>query len=160
MAQSIEFILNNQPVAINTNPLRRLLDVLREDFGLHGLKESCGEGECGACSVLADGRLVNSCLTAVGTIAGQEIITIEGYRDTARFQILEKAFAEAGAVQCGYCTPGMIMAAEALLRHNPKPTEPEVRQAISGNLCRCTGYNMIVEAIQIAAQRGEGLWPK
>lgn len=160
MVKRIEFVLNNQPVAIDTNPLRRLLDVLREDFGLHGLKEGCGEGECGACSVLADGRLVNSCLTAVGTIAGQEITTIEGYRDTACFQILEKAFAEAGAVQCGYCTPGMIMAAEALLRHNPKPTEPEVRQAISGNLCRCTGYNMIVEAIQIAAQRGEGLWPK
>jgi carbon-monoxide dehydrogenase small subunit len=158
MAKRIEFVLNNQRVWVETNPLRRLLDVLREDLGLTGPKEGCGEGECGACSVLLGERLINSCLTAVGTIEGQEITTIEGYRDTEHFKVLEKAFAEAGAVQCGYCTPGMILAAEALLRKNSKPTEMEIREAISGNLCRCTGYGMIIEAIQSAAERGEGLW--
>lgn len=158
MEQRIEFILNAQPVSIETNPLRRLLDVLREDFELTGPKEGCGEGECGACSVLADGRLINACLTPVGNIAGREITTIEGYRDTARFQVLDQAFADAGAVQCGFCTPGMLMAAEALLGAHPKPSEREIREAISGNLCRCTGYGMIVKAVQIAAERGEGLW--
>ena len=158
MKKRIEFVLNNQKVGVETDPLRRLLDVLREDLGLKGAKEGCGEGECGACSVLVGGRLVNSCLTAVGSIAGKEILTIEGYSGTERFTILEKAFGEAGAVQCGFCTPGMLMAAEALLSRNTKPSESEIRVALSGNLCRCTGYSMIVEAILIAAQRGEGLW--
>jgi aerobic-type carbon monoxide dehydrogenase small subunit (CoxS/CutS family) len=158
MKKRIEFVLNKQRVCLETNPLRRLLDVLREDLGLTGPKEGCGEGECGACSVLLGDRLINSCLTAVGTIDGREITTIEGYRETKHFQVLEKAFAEAGAVQCGFCTPGMLLAGEALLRKNSKPTETEVRKAISGNLCRCTGYSMIVEAIQLAAERGEGLW--
>lgn len=158
MKKGIEFVLNNQKVCIETNPLRRLLDVLREDLGLIGPKEGCGEGECGACSVLVGGRLVNSCLTAVGSMEGAEILTIEGYRETERFKVMEKAFAEAGAVQCGYCTPGMLMAAEALLSRNPKPVEMEIREAISGNLCRCTGYSMIVEAIQTASKRGDGLW--
>jgi carbon-monoxide dehydrogenase small subunit len=158
MPTRIEFTLNNQKVTLETNPLRRLLDVLREDFGLTGPKEGCGEGECGACSALLNGRLINSCLTAVGTIEGQEVITIEGYRGSKRFEVLDKAFADAGAVQCGFCIPGMIMAAEALLRKNAKPGEMEIREAISGNLCRCTGYEMIVEAIQLAAERGEGLW--
>ena len=158
MAEQIEFTLNNRKVAVATDPMRRLLDVLREDFGLTGPKEGCGEGECGACSVLFNGRLANSCLIAVGAVAGQEILTIEGYRASERFQILDKAFADAGAVQCGFCIPGMIMAAEALLRKNSKPNEMEIREAISGNLCRCTGYGMIVEAIQLAAERGAGLW--
>ncbi len=152
MKRRIEFVLNNRTVALETDPLRRLLDVLREDLGLLGPKEGCGEGECGACAVLVDGRLINSCLTAVETIAGREVTTIEGFRETERFALLAKAFAEAGAVQCGYCTPGMLMAAEALLRKNPRPTEAEIRTAISGNLCRCTGYNMIVEAIRAAAR--------
>lgn len=158
MEKEIEFVLNGKIVQIKTNPLRRFLDVLREDLGLKGSKEGCGEGECGACSVLVGGILVNACLTAVGTIVGQDVLTIEGYRETERFKVLEKAFAEAGAVQCGYCTPGMLMAAEALLSINPKPDEREIREAISGNLCRCTGYSMIVEAIQTASKRGEGLW--
>lgn len=158
MDKGIEFTLNNQKVCVQTDPLRRLLDVLREDIGLKGTKEGCGEGECGACSVLVDGRLVNSCLIAVGMMEGKEIVTIEGYKETERFKVMEKAFADAGAVQCGYCTPGMIMAAEAILSRNPKPGEMEIREAISGNLCRCTGYSMIIEAIQKAAQRGEGLW--
>jgi carbon-monoxide dehydrogenase small subunit len=154
----IEFTLNNQKVRLDTNPLRRLLDVLREDLSLSGVKEGCGEGECGACSVLIDGKLFNSCLTAVGTIAGHEVTTIEGFRQTERFKVLDKAFAEAGAVQCGFCTPGMLLAAEALLRRNSKPSELQIREAISGNLCRCTGYNMIIEAVKTAAERGEGLW--
>ena len=152
MKRRIEFVLNNRMVALEADPLRRLLDVLREDLGLLGPKEGCGEGECGACAVLIDGSLIDSCLTAVGTIAGREVTTIEGLRETERYTILAKAFAEAGAVQCGYCTPGMLMAAEALLRKNPRPTETEIRAAISGNLCRCTGYNMIVEAIRAAAR--------
>ncbi|HBF38680.1 MAG TPA: ferredoxin [Firmicutes bacterium] len=158
MGKRIEFTLNHQKVSLETDPLRRLLDVLREDFELTGPKEGCGEGECGACSVLLNGRLVNSCLIAVGTIEGQEITTIEGYRDSERFKVLDQAFADAGAVQCGFCIPGMIMAAEALLRKNSKPSEMEIREGISGNLCRCTGYGMIVEAIQLAAERGAGLW--
>ena len=158
MHQGVEFVLNGATVRVASHPTRRLLDVLRDDLGLTGPKEGCGEGECGACAVLLDGRLVNSCLTALGAAAGKEVVTIEGYRETARFAALEKAFAEAGAVQCGFCTPGMILAAEALLRRNNNPTAAEIREAISGNLCRCTGYAMIVEAIQLAAQRGEGLW--
>ncbi|HBE80639.1 MAG TPA: ferredoxin [Firmicutes bacterium] len=158
MGPKIDFTLNSRPVSLETDPLRRLLDVLREDFELTGPKEGCGEGECGACSILLNGRLINSCLTPVGTVAGQEITTIEGFRLTERFKVLDKAFADAGAVQCGYCTPGMVMAAEALLRKNSKPSEMAIREAISGNLCRCTGYGMIVEAIQLAAERGEGLW--
>jgi carbon-monoxide dehydrogenase small subunit len=158
MTERIEFVLNRKRVALETHPLRRLLDVLREDFNLKGVKEGCGEGECGACAVLVDGNLVNSCLTAIGAVRGANVLTIEGYRETERFKILETAFAEAGAVQCGYCTPGMLMAAEALLSKNPKPSEAEIRAAISGNLCRCTGYGMIAAAIAMAARRGEGLW--
>ena len=156
--QRIDFTLNNQTVTVTTNPLRRLLDVLREDFSLTGPKEGCGEGECGACAVLVDGWLVNSCLTPVGSVAGQTVVTIEGFRETKRFQVLAQAFSDAGAVQCGFCTPGMVLAAEALLRQNPHPTPVAIREAISGNLCRCTGYSMIVEAIGLAAERGEGLW--
>jgi aerobic carbon-monoxide dehydrogenase small subunit len=158
MQKKVEFYLNNQKVAVETDPMRRLVDVLREDLDLSGVKEGCGEGECGACAILVNGKLINSCLTAVGTIEGQEVTTIEGFRGTGRFQVLDKAFADAGAVQCGFCTPGMLLAAEALLRKNVKPTEMQIREAISGNLCRCTGYNMIVEAVQLAAQRGDGLW--
>lgn len=158
MAKSIEFLLNGQTVCLQTDPLRRLLDVLREDLGLTGPKEGCGEGECGACAVLIDGALVNSCLVAVGTVEGHSILTIEGYRETERFKVIEQAFADAGAVQCGFCIPGMVMAAEALLNKDPNPSEEAIRAAISGNLCRCTGYNMIVEAVQLAAQRGDGLW--
>jgi xanthine dehydrogenase iron-sulfur cluster and FAD-binding subunit A len=136
-------VLNGKEVHIIADPLKRLLDVLREDFVLTGPKEGCGEGECGACSVLMDGRLVNSCLAAVGTVEGKRITTIEGLRGTKRFAVLEKAFTDAGAVQCGFCTPGMIMAAHALLSANPAPNEDEIKEAISGNLCRCTGYGMV-----------------
>lgn len=156
--KSIEFILNGNKVSIEADPLKRLLDVLREDCGLTGPKEGCGEGECGACSVILDGKLVNSCIIPVGTVEGGEILTIEGFRETEQYKVLERAFADAGAVQCGFCTPGMVMAAQALLSANAKPDEGEIREGISGNLCRCTGYNMIVEAVQMASKRGEGLW--
>ena len=158
MKKEINFVLNKKGVNITTDPLRRLLDVLREDLGLKGVKEGCGEGECGSCAVIINNRIVNSCIVAVGTVEGAEIITIEGYRKTKQYKLLEDSFAEAGAVQCGFCTPGIIMAAETLLRINPEPDENAIRDAISGNLCRCTGYNMIVEGIKIASQKGKGLW--
>ena len=151
---TIEFTLNGEKVAYEGSPLRRLIDVLREDFGLTGVKEGCGEGECGACSVLIDGKNVPSCILPVGAVAGREIYTIEGLRDTEQFNILMDCFAEAGAVQCGFCTPGMIIASVALLRHNPKPSEEEIRRWLAGNLCRCSGMNMIVEAVKLASERG------
>lgn len=154
----VKFILNGQQVEFHGSKTIRLLDVLRNEFSLTGPKEGCGEGECGACSVLIDGKLVNSCIVAIGSLEGANIVTIEGLRDTEHFRILEQAFSKAGAVQCGFCTPGMIMAAEALLTSNPTPTIEEIREGISGNLCRCTGYNMIVEAVHIASSQGAGLW--
>lgn len=158
MGSNIRFILNGKNVVIKTEPTKRLIDVLRDDFKLKGTKEGCGEGECGACAVIIDGKLINSCLVPVGIVEGSNILTIEGYRENKRFKVLNESFKKAGAVQCGFCTPGMIMAAEALLSKNPKPSEEEIREAISGNLCRCTGYNMIVEAIKISIKAGEGLW--
>jgi len=158
VVRKIEFILNGRSVSLTVNPVKRLVDVLREDFGLTGVKEGCGEGECGACSVLADKKIINSCITPVGSIEDRDITTIEGFRETLRYKVLADAFDKAGAIQCGYCTPGMMMAAEALLSVNPSPNEDEIREALSGNLCRCTGYSMIVEAILIAAKEGAGLW--
>lgn len=154
----IPFVLNGRQVSVDCDPSARLLDILRDHFELTGVKEGCGEGECGACSVLLNGRLANSCLVAIGSIAGANVVTIEGFRGTERYAHLEKAFAAAGAVQCGFCTPGMVMAAEALLSRNPHPTEAQIREGISGNLCRCTGYNMIVDAILTASREESGLW--
>ncbi len=154
----INFTLNSQKVTLEGNPLKRLLDVLREDFGLKGVKDGCGEGECGACAVLIDGELVNSCLIPVGAMEGSVVLTIEGFRETGRYKVIEDALSEAGSIQCGFCTPGFVMAAEALLRRKPHPTKEEVREAISGNLCRCTGYHMIVDGIIEASKKGEGLW--
>ncbi len=138
---------------VDAEPMRRLLDVLREDLGLTGTKEGCGEGECGACSVLIDGRLVNSCLQPVAGCEHSEITTIEGLAARTEGKVLARSFAEAHGVQCGFCTPGMLMAADALLTENPSPSEDEIRLGISGNLCRCTGYDMIVDAIMLAAER-------
>lgn len=154
----IDFELNGKKVTVACEPTERLLDVLRNELNLTGPKEGCGEGECGACSVLIDGNLMNSCITAVGSVKGSSVVTIEGFRETKRYQVLEETFAKAGAVQCGFCTPGMIMASEALLSKNPHPTFADIRESISGNLCRCTGYNMIVDAVMMAAEQGEGLW--
>lgn len=154
----IKFILNEQEVTSNSGANERLLDVLRNEFRITGVKCGCKEGECGACSIILDGMLVNSCMVAMGSIEGSSVITIEGYRETERFAVLDKAYASVSAVQCGFCIPGMILASECILDKNPNPTEAEIREGISGNLCRCTGYNAIVKAISIAAKEGTGLW--
>lgn len=154
----IKFNLNNKEVSIESNPLRRLLDVLREDFKLIAPKEGCGQGECGACSVIIDGNLINSCCVPLGNVNGAKVITIEGLVDTKEFNILKEAYEDAGAVQCGFCTPGMIMASYALLTKNSRPNEDEIREGISGNLCRCTGYDKIIDAIKLASKRGETVW--
>ncbi len=154
----ITFTLNGETVRVAADPLKRLLDVLREELGMTGVKEGCGEGECGACSVLLDGKLVNSCMVPLGAVEGRDVVTPEGLRETERGRALIEAFADTGAVQCGFCTPGMVMAAEALLAENADPTEEDIRQALSGNLCRCTGYDLIVKGVRTAAERGKGLW--
>ncbi len=155
----ISFLLNGTMVSLDTDPMRRLIDVLREDFGLVGVKEGCGEGECGTCSILLDGGLALSCIIAIGAVHGRTVTTIEGFEKTDEFHNLATAFVEAGAVQCGYCTPGMILAAHALLTTVPDPDEAQIREALSGNLCRCTGYNLIVQAVMTAAQRWKGSTP-
>lgn len=154
----IEFILNGEKVSYTGNPSLRLLDVLREHYKLTSVKCGCKEGECGACAVLLDGKLVNSCCVAIGAVGGSRVMTVEGYKKTERYKVVEEAFGEFSAVQCGFCTPGMVIATEALLSVNPHPTAEEVRIALSGNLCRCTGYNAIVKAVMRAAEKGEGLW--
>ncbi len=154
----IQFNLNGQDVAVELDPSLRLLDVLRDYFHLTGTKEGCGEGECGACSVLINGRVVNSCCFPLANANGKKILTIEGLATTKRYQILKDAFHIEGGSQCGICTPGMIMAAESLLSMNPHPSDEEIRIGLSGNLCRCTGYNMIIKSVKKAAELGEGLW--
>ena len=155
---AIQFKLNGRRVDYAGAPSDRLLDVLREQYGCTSVKCGCKEGECGACSVLIDGVLYNSCCVAMGAVDRCDVVTMEGFRNTERFQVLERAFGEVSAVQCGFCIPGMVLAAEALLSHNPHPTEEEIREGLSGNLCRCTGYNAIVKAVQAAAEAGTGLW--
>lgn len=154
----VTFTLNNKEVTYEGKATDRLLDVLRNTCELTGVKCGCKEGECGSCSVLMDGQLVNSCMIAMGRCEGSSITTIEGFSETRRFEVIEKAYAAVSAVQCGYCIPGMVLATEALLSKKPNPTEEDIREGISGNLCRCTGYNAIVEAIGIAAKEGSGLW--
>ncbi|CAN7587988.1 (2Fe-2S)-binding protein [Peribacillus frigoritolerans] len=153
----IKFTLNGRTVETDAPATARLLDLLRDEFELIGTKEGCGEGECGACSVFVNNLLQNSCLIPIGSIAGADIQTIEGIIETEQFKILDESYSIAGGVQCGYCIPGMIMASADLLSENPHPSEAEIREGISGNLCRCTGYNMIVEAINLAAKKGDGL---
>lgn len=155
---AIKFTLNGVEVAYEGSAADRLLDVLRDTYNMKSVKCGCKEGECGACSVLIDGTLINSCCVAMGAVEGNSIVTIEGFRETERFSVLEKAFASISAVQCGFCIPGMVLAAEALLSKNAHPTIDEIREGLSGNLCRCTGYNAIVTAIDTAAKEGNGLW--
>jgi carbon-monoxide dehydrogenase small subunit len=145
--QTLTMKLNGEEVAVQVKPSAMLVEVLRDQLELTGTKVACGEGECGACTVLLDGEPVNSCLVPALKAQGREVLTVEGLAPLGELHPLQKAFVEHGAVQCGYCTPGMLMSAKALLDHNPRPTEEEVRLAISGNLCRCTGYAKIVEAI-------------
>jgi len=154
----VKFDLNGRTVELITDPLKRFVDVLRDDFNLSATKEGCGEGECGACSVLVNNQLVNSCLMPIAMVDGASVMTLEGYKNTARFKILESCFQLAGSVQCGFCTPGMILAAEALLVKNPQPSMQDIREGMSGNLCRCTGYHMIIEAVRLASVEGKGLW--
>ena len=147
----VKFFLNENQVQLETKPNRRLLDILREDFKLTGTKEGCSIGECGACTVIMNGRAVNSCLVLAGQVNGAKIITIEHLADNGKLNSLQQNFLEAGAVQCGYCTPGMLMSATALLLENPHPNEEEIKEAIAGNLCRCTGYKQIIQAVQKTA---------
>lgn len=158
MRDKVVFHVNGERVEFIGNPMTRLIDVLRDDLGLMGVKEGCGEGECGACSVIKDGKLVTSCIMPVGSADGSEILTIEGIRDTPKGICITEAFRDGGAVQCGFCIPGMVMAAYALLEENHHPTEEDIRMAISGNICRCTGYDLIVKSVQLAAERGGRLW--
>ncbi|MBV4422819.1 (2Fe-2S)-binding protein [Clostridium tyrobutyricum] len=154
----INFNLNNKYVEIEAPGVKRLLDVLRDDFKLTGVKEGCGQGECGACAVIIDGKLINSCCVPAANVIGSKVTTIEGLRDTREFELLDQCFKEAGAVQCGFCIPAMIMASYALLNENSTPTEDDIRRGISGNICRCTGYNMIIDAIKLASERGRDIW--
>ena len=158
MAEEIRFNLNGDETVYTGNPAGRLLDVLRNELRLTGTKCGCREGECGACAVIIDGRLLNSCLVAMGSLEGAKVLTIEGCTRTPQFAALDKAYESVSAVQCGFCTPGMVMASQCLLAANPNPSEAEIREGISGNLCRCTGYNAIVKAVGIAAEEGRGLW--
>ena len=150
--KKIHFTLNGKTVALTTLANRRLLDILREDFGLTGTKEGCGIGECGACTVLLDNKAVNSCLILSGQINGSNIMTVEGLAKNGTLHPLQDNFLKHGAIQCGFCTPGMLMSAYALLYENPQPTEEEIKEAIAGNLCRCTGYKQIISAIRETAQ--------
>jgi carbon-monoxide dehydrogenase small subunit len=149
----VEFIINGQNTSLKSESNRTLLEVLRDDLGLTGAKDACGgEGECGACSVFFDGKLVNACMVFIGQVDGHSITTIEGVTEPGKLHPLQKAFVEAGAVQCGFCTPGAVMSAIALLDKNPNPSDDEIRESLSGNLCRCTGYSKMVDAIRLAAK--------
>jgi len=150
---SFRFIVNGASVEVEAIGTRRLLDVLREDLNLTGTKEGCGEGECGACSILIDGAVVDACLVPVSQAQGTEVRTVEGLAEDGRLNILQQAFLETGGAQCGICTPGMLMAGEAFLASGTEPTEDNIREAIAGNLCRCTGYTKIIDAIALAAER-------
>jgi aerobic carbon-monoxide dehydrogenase small subunit len=153
-ATAYRFIVNGDPVELAVPGMRRLLDALREDLGLTGTKEGCGEGECGACSVLLDGAVVDSCLVPVCQVDGCEVRTVEGLADGERLDPLQQAFLEYGGAQCGICTPGMLMAARAFLEAGAEPTDAAIRESIAGNLCRCTGYTKIIDAIAAAAVAG------
>ncbi len=149
----ISVTINGEIYEKEVSPSKSLLDFLRTDLNLTGTKEGCGEGECGACTVVLAGRLVDSCLILAVEADGQKIETVEGISRNGRLHPLQKAFAEIGAAQCGFCTPGMLMAAKYLLDHNPSPTPEQVSKAIAGNLCRCTGYGTIVDAVLSAAKK-------
>ena len=152
---TLSFFLNTRSVTLETQPDRRLLDILREDLHLTGTKEGCAEGECGACTVIIDGRAMHACLTLAVELEGRHVLTIEGLAENGELDVLQRCFVEELAIQCGYCTPGMIMSARALLMANPHPDELAIREALSGNICRCSGYVQIVRAVRRAAEELE-----
>lgn len=150
---TIQFTVNEKEESVTGAPNRTLLDVLRDDLGLTGAKDSCGgEGECGACTVIMDGEPVNSCLVLMGQADGHEVLTIEGLEKNGQLHKIQSAFIESGAVQCGYCTPGAVLAAKALLDRNPHPSDEDIRDGLSGNLCRCTGYEKMITAVHLAEE--------
>ena len=149
----VNFTVNGESRAVEVFPMARLLDVLREQLHLTGTKEGCGEGECGACTVMLDGQIVNSCLVPVAQVNGAEIITIEGVAQHDQLHAVQQAFIDHGGAQCGICTPGMVLAAVDLLNRNPQPSETEIRNGLAGNLCRCTGYMKIFESVVRAYQK-------
>jgi carbon-monoxide dehydrogenase small subunit len=153
----LEFTINGKNVEIDVEPDMRALDLIRDILGLTGTKEGCGKGECGACTILVNGVPVNSCLMYAPKLHGKTVLTIEGLEEGERLHPIQEAFLDEGAVQCGYCTPGMILSAKSLLDRKPDPTDEEIEEAISGNICRCTGYAKIVKAIKRASgvKRGE-----
>ncbi len=154
MKQTVQFKLNGESIQIEVEPHLSLLQVIREKLELTGTKEGCGMGECGACTVLVDGKAINSCLFPILEVEGKSVTTIEGLIEAdGTLHPLQRSFVENGAVQCGFCTPGMVLSAKALLDQHPKPTEKQIRLAISGNLCRCTGYIQIIRAIQAASEQ-------
>lgn len=150
---TIEFKVNGEDRTVEVYPMARLLDVLREELKLTGTKEGCGEGECGACTVVINGRIVNSCLVPAAQANGVEIKTIEGVAQGDQLHAVQQAFIDHGGAQCGICTPGMVLAAVDLLERNPKPTETDIRNGLAGNLCRCTGYMKIFESVVRACQK-------
>ncbi len=151
--ETIRFNLNGEDIEVHTDPAGSLLNLLRDQLGLTGTKAGCGQGECGACTVLLDGQAVNSCLIPAGKVAGSEVVTIEALSADGKPDFVQESFVEKGAVQCGFCTPGMIMSTHALLKQNSRPDPEDAKRAISGNLCRCTGYKQIEEAILLAAKK-------
>lgn len=153
--KTVKFTLNGASTSVDVPPMRRLLDVLREDLHLTGAKEGCGEGECGSCSVIMNGELVNSCLVPALQVNGAVVCTIEGMAQDGKMHPVQKCFLEKGGAQCGICTPGMILATEHLLAKYPQPTEEQIREGLAGNLCRCTGYMRIFEAVREAAAERE-----
>ncbi|MCK4765166.1 MAG: (2Fe-2S)-binding protein [Candidatus Aminicenantes bacterium] len=154
MRKEIVFNLNGSPVFATVEAQKRLIDVLRGPLGEKGTKEGCGEGECGACTVIVDGLAVNSCLYPALEIDGKNVTTIEGLLGAGnQLSVIQQAFVDHGGIQCGFCTPGMVMSVKALLDANPQPTEAEIRDALVGNLCRCTGYVQIIESVKAAAQK-------
>lgn len=154
MKHAINCLVNGKEIQAEVAADRLLVDFLREELGLTGTKRGCGIGECGACTVIIDGRTANSCLVPAVTIDGKSVITVEGLADGDKLHPLQKSFIDHGAVQCGFCTPGMLLSAKALLDRNPGPSRQEIRQAMSGNICRCTGYSKIIDAVEEAAKQG------
>ena len=152
MKHPTNFTVNGDTYEILVDPNEILVDVIRNRLGLTGTKEGCGTGDCGACTVIIDGKSVNSCLMLAIEVNGKNILTIEGVAKDGELHAIQKAFINEGAIQCGFCTPGMILSAKALLDENPHPTGEEIRKHIAGNLCRCTGYKKIIKAIQVASQ--------